>query len=84
MTEPLFDSTVTRVATLRAFFSFLHKEGILDYFISSNLKPLELLPARAPEVLSPAQVLRLFGPSPPIYMEYWRGPRVNRAKTGAF
>jgi len=55
-------STINRrVATLRTFFSFLHTEKILDSFIASNLKPLELQPARAPEVLTHSQVLRLFG-----------------------
>jgi site-specific recombinase XerD len=55
-------STINRrVATLRMFFSFLHKDGILDSFVASNLRPLELQPVRAPEVLSHAHVLRLFG-----------------------
>lgn len=55
-------STINRrVAVLRAFFSYLCEEKVLDCFIASNLKPLELQPSRAPEVLSHAQVLRLFG-----------------------
>jgi site-specific recombinase XerD len=55
-------STINRrVATLSAFFSYLCEEKILDRFVASNLRPLELQPTRAPEVLSHAQVLRLFG-----------------------
>jgi len=55
-------STINRrVAALRTFFSFLLEEKILNSFIGSHLKPLELQPARAPEVLSHSQVLRLFG-----------------------
>ncbi len=55
-------STINRrVATLRAFFSYLCEEKVLDCFVASNLRPLELQSARAPEVLSHAQLLRLFG-----------------------
>ena len=55
-------STINRrVAALRTFFSFLLEEKILNSFIGSHLKPLELQLARAPEVLSHSQVLRLFG-----------------------
>jgi site-specific recombinase XerD len=55
-------STINRrVAALRAFFSYLFEEKVLDCFVASNLRPLELQPTRAPEVLSHAQVLRLFG-----------------------
>jgi integrase/recombinase XerD len=55
-------STINRrVATLRAFFSYLCEEKVLDCFVASNLRPLELQPSRAPEVLSHAQLLRLFG-----------------------
>jgi site-specific recombinase XerD len=50
-----------RVATLKTFFSFLFKERIFDAFVACNLRPLELQPTRAPEVLSHSQVLRFFG-----------------------
>ena len=55
-------STINRrVATLRVFFSYLCEEKVLDCFVASNLRPVELQPSKAPEVLSHAQVLRLFG-----------------------
>jgi site-specific recombinase XerD len=55
-------STINRrVAVLRAFFSYLCGEKVLDCFVASNLRPLELQSARAPEVLSHAQLLRFFG-----------------------